>query len=221
MAEKNTSSLNEPRPARYRGQDMTSQATLLMGAVKSGETGAFESLTALLRGRAYRVARSLVGSREDALDMTQETFMKVFRARATFRDGEPFLPWFHRILRNTCISHLRKTRRVRVTSLSADGPDGETIDWQVEDPAPGPEEKAERGERVDAFRAAFALLSARDREILTLREFEDLSYRQIAEALAIPEGTVMSRLFHARRRLRERLEPVLDEFTTEDAHEAD
>ena len=220
MPEKTQTALNEPAGDGYRGDEMTNQATLLMGAVKSGQTGAFESLTALLRGRAYRVAKSLVGSREDALDMTQETFMKVFRARETFRDGEPFLPWFHRILRNTCISHLRKSRRLRVTSLAAEDQNGETIDWQVEDPSPGPEENACRDERKDAFRRAFALLSARDREILTLREFEDLSYLQISSALSIPQGTVMSRLFHARRRLRERLEPILEEIPPESAREA-
>jgi RNA polymerase sigma-70 factor (ECF subfamily) len=207
--EKKPGALNGPEGNEYPPKDMTSETTLLMGAVKSGQKGAFESLTMLVRGRAYRVARSLVGSQEDALDMTQETFLKVFRARATFRDGEPFLPWFHRILRNTCISHLRRHNRVRVLSLSGTDQDGEAIDWQLEDPAPGPEERALRDERIASFREAFAQLSARDREILTLREFEDLTYRQIAQTLEIPEGTVMSRLYHARRRLRDQLEPIL------------
>ena len=190
---------------------MELETTRLMSATKGGDRGAFDELVQTLRGRAFRVAHSLVGSHEDALELSQEAFLKTYRARDTFRDGEAFLPWFHRILRNTCFSFLRKNQRLVHHSLSA-GPEdaaGERADWDIEGRAPAPGAEIERSEAMVAFAHGFEELTARDREILSLRHFEDLSYREIAEALDIPQGTVMSRLFHARRRLRTRLEPFL------------
>jgi RNA polymerase sigma-70 factor (ECF subfamily) len=197
-----------------KGPDaMAIEATRLMLATRDGDHGAFDALVARLRGRAFAVAHSLVGSREDALDMTQETFMKVFRARETFREGEPFLPWFHRILRNTCYSFLRKRGRLRKISLSGRRPGAEDEgDYELVDPdSPAPGERAEAAERATAFHEAFETLSARDREMIALRHFQELSYAAIAESLDIPQGTVMSRLFHARRRLREKLGDKLGE----------
>jgi len=185
------------------------ESTRLMLAVKGGDPSAFDDLVNRLRNRAYRVAHSLVGSHDDAMELAQEAFLKTYRARGTFRDGEPFLPWFHRILRNTCFSFLRKHKRVAKQSLSG-GIDDDDGDWQLEGEMPAPSDGAELEEANVALREAFAQLSARDREILALRHFEELSYKEIAAAVEIPEGTVMSRLFHARRRLRERLEPYLE-----------
>ncbi|MDP6540300.1 MAG: sigma-70 family RNA polymerase sigma factor [Planctomycetota bacterium] len=200
-----------------KGPDaMVIEATRLMLATREGDHGAFDDLVGRLRGRAFAVAHSLVGSPEDAHDMTQETFMKVYRARETFREGEAFLPWFHRILRNTCFSFLRKRGRLRKVSLSAGAED--EGDFELADPdAPAPSARAEADERTTAFRAAFETLTARDREVITLRHFEELSYRSIAESLDIPQGTVMSRLFHARRRLREKLGDALGETPSPDA----
>ena len=178
--------------------------------VKRGDPRAFDRLVESLRGRAFHVARALVGSRDDAMELTQEAFLKVYKARGTFRDGDPFLPWFHRILRNACYSFLRERGRVTERSVSArpSGVDDDAPDFDIRDDDAGPSDAAEAGERAAAFWTAFRTLSARDREILSLRHFDDLAYKEIAEALSIPEGTVMSRLFHARRRLREELEKI-------------
>ncbi|MFT7486061.1 MAG: RNA polymerase sigma-70 factor (ECF subfamily) [Candidatus Paceibacteria bacterium] len=204
--------LKKPGAGEKAPTDMGTEATQLMMATKGGDAAAFDSLVAKLRSRAFYIAHSLVGSREDALDLAQESFMKVFRARETFRDGEPFLPWFHRILRNTCYSHLRKRGRLRKVSLSSQRPGAEDEgDWQLADPkSPAPSAAIEAKEQTDTFQAALAQLSARDREILSLRHHRELSYREISESLGIPQGTVMSRLFHARRRLRESLEFSFD-----------
>ncbi|TAJ11425.1 MAG: RNA polymerase sigma factor [Planctomycetota bacterium] len=194
-------------PAAY-GPAMEAEATRLMREVKRGDAGAFDHLVALLGPSTARVAQGFVGSREDALDLSQDAFLKVFRARASFRDEEAFLPWFHRILRNTCFSHLRRQGRLRPATGQADDggePDFEIADLESESPAEG----AAGSELARDFWRAFRGLSARDREILVLRHFQSASYRDIARVLAIPEGTVMSRLFHARRRLREKLAPHL------------
>ena len=186
------------------------EATRLMLATKNGDARAFDLLVESLRGRAFHVARALVGSRDDAMELTQEAFLKVYKARESFREGEPFLPWFHRILRNACYSFLRDRGRVKERSVSerAPGVDEDAPDYEIADGIAGPLAAAESGERAELFWVAFRSLSARDREILSLRHFDELAYKEIAESLSIPEGTVMSRLFHARRRLREELEKI-------------
>ena len=199
------------RPA-YDGPPMQGagqcEATRLMLLAKGGDAQAFDRLVETLRGRAFHVARALVGSRDDAMELTQEAFLKVYKARESFREGEPFLPWFHRILRNACYTFLRDRGRAKERSVSERpaGLDEDTPDYDIADVESGPLDAAESGERAEIFWKAFRTLSARDREILSLRHFDDLAYKEIAESLSIPEGTVMSRLFHARRRLRDALE---------------
>lgn len=192
-----------PAPVELRADE--ARATVLMGKVKAGDGAAFDELVRLVRARAFHVAAGFVGSRDDALELCQDTFLKVFRARATYRESEPFMPWFHRILRNTCFSFLRKSRRLEVASLDADDSDRTRGGWQIEADLPPVSAALEAEELGLRFRSVFERLSARDREILTLRHFDDLSYRDIARVLEIPEGTVMSRLFHARRRLKDAL----------------
>jgi RNA polymerase sigma-70 factor (ECF subfamily) len=180
-----------------------------MMQVQRGDDRAFDTLVEGLRSRAYHVAWSMVGSPDDALELTQEAFLKVYKSRATFREGERFLPWFHRILRNTCFSFLRGSKRVRSLSAHRAGVDDDASDFEIADPLEAPTEDLLQNERAAAFWAAFKSLSARDREMLALRHFQELSYLEIASHLDIPEGTVMSRLFHARKRLREKLSPDL------------
>ncbi len=206
--EKDQGRVTAPGRAEY-ADPVEALTTQWMTATKHGDRDAFDRLTETVRGRAFRVASSLVGSRDDALELTQEAFLKTYRARATYRDGEPFLPWFHRILRNTCFTFLRRHNRIKRQSLVGEK-DGEETEWELVDEGPAPSQGAENSEVTDAFWSAFRRLSARDREILSLRHFDELSYREIAHALEIPEGTVMSRLFHARRRLREVLAPHLE-----------
>jgi RNA polymerase sigma-70 factor (ECF subfamily) len=198
---------------------MPAEATRLMLAAKRGDETAFDDLVERMRTQAFQVAHSLVGCREDALELSQEAFLKTYRARKEFRDGESFLPWFHRILRNTCYSFLRKRGRLTQRPLSdlggSERSDDDT-DWLISDDGPEPDARMEQDERARAFWSAFWRLSARDREILALRHFRDLPYLEIAETLDIPVGTVMSRLFHARRRLRVGLGLDFDSDDTDD-----
>jgi len=207
----------------YSADPMELESTRLMTLTKHGDDAAFDELVTQLRGRAFAVARSFVGSRDDALELTQEAFLKTYRARETYRETEPFLPWFHRILRNTCFSFLRKHKKIRKTSLSSRSEEDEG-DWEIDAEAPPPSAGAEHDEVVQLLRRGFERLSARDREILALRHFQELSYKDIAQALSIPEGTVMSRLFHARRRLRDELAPhlsgALSEYADQNAPDA-
>ena len=153
--------------------------------------------------RAYFAALSLVGSREDALDLSQEAFARAFRARRSIDPERPFYAWLYQILRRLCFNFLRD-RRTRRRSLEAAGT------WLAEDAANrGVEDPAAALERQEARRAVAAAieeLPARDREVLALKEFEGLSYKEIAALAGIPLGTVMSRLYSARQRLAQVLE---------------
>ena len=128
----------------YGGTEMKCDATRLMLAAKGGDKPAFDALVDMVRGRAYHVARALVGSNEDAMELCQEAFLKVYKARETFREGEPFLPWFHRIVRNTCYSFLRDKKRVRTLSDFEHREDGEDADFQIVDDDVGPSDATSR-----------------------------------------------------------------------------
>ena len=199
--------VNERPPDAYGPTAMHGEATRLMLAAKDGDRTAFDTLVETVRGRAFQLARALVGSNDDAMELCQDAFLKVYRARETFREGQAFEPWFHRIVKNTCYSFLRDKKRVKPISDLASPGDEEDFDYQIVDDDAGPGDASESGERAAFFWKAFRALSARDREILALRHFQERSYAEIARALGIPQGTVMSRLFHARRRLREALDP--------------
>jgi RNA polymerase sigma-70 factor (ECF subfamily) len=180
-----------------------------MTQVKAGDPAAFDELVAAVTPRGRSVAYTLVGSSEDAHDLVQESLTKIYAARASFRDGEPFLPWFHRILRNASISFLRKQGRAKTRSLTSTR-DDDGADWEIESKDLQPHEQLQSQDTKTRVRAALDTLPLKHREILTLRHFEDLSYAEISAHLGIPEGTVMSRLYHARRRLAERLGDLLE-----------
>lgn len=211
-------SVNGPEGQGYEPPSMQCEATQLMTQARSGRREAFEDLFSKVRGNAFQAARSLVGNYEDAQDLTQEAFVKAYRARSSYDPAQPFLPWFHRILRNTCFSFLRKRGRLRERSIHArsSATDDSDDTWEILDnKAPRPSAGAEAQETSDVFAGALEKLSARDREIIVLRHYQDLSYKEIAAALSIPEGTVMSRLFHARKRLRGLLASHVDNLIDE------
>jgi RNA polymerase sigma-70 factor (ECF subfamily) len=156
--------------------------------------------------RAYFAALGLVGTRDDALDLSQEAFARAFRARRTLDPERPFYPWLYQILRRLCFNFLRD-RRTRARALER------ASDWlvaraSVQATGDDPAAALERAERRRRIAEAIAALPVHEREVLVLREFEGLRYREIARLADIPVGTVMSRLYTARRRLAEALEDL-------------
>ncbi len=200
--------LKTPAEGAYGGE-MPALTSRLMRQVKAGDAAAFDQLVATVTPRGHTVAHALVGSPDDAHDLVQESLTKIFAARTSYREEEPFLPWFHRILRNACISFLRKKGRVKMRSLSS-AVDDDGSDWEIEADESRPDEQIESTDTSARVRSALDTLPVKHREILSLRHFEDLSYVDIASHLGIPEGTVMSRLYHARRRLAERIGDLLE-----------
>jgi RNA polymerase sigma-70 factor (ECF subfamily) len=175
----------------------------LIRLVRGGDREAFGRLVERYMRRAYFAALALVGSRDDALDLSQEAFIRAFRARRTIDPDRPFYAWLYQILRRLCFN-FRRDRATRSRALASGA-------WLIA------EEAAARGE-ADPARAlelqtlrdrltdAIDRLPDREREVFVLKEFEGLKYRDIAELVGVPLGTVMSRLYAARRRLADALE---------------
>jgi RNA polymerase sigma-70 factor, ECF subfamily len=173
----------------------------LVRAAQSGDEAAFAEIVRLFQRPVYRVAYALTRNPADADDLAQETFVRAYQAMGRFRAGEPLHPWLSRIAVNLAYSLFRHRRRRPETSIEPLVEAGRQ--WAGDD---DPAERAAESERHERLAAAFAALSAEHQAVLALRVVEDLSYDDIARALGVPPGTVMSRLSRARAELRSRLE---------------
>lgn len=156
---------------------------------QEGEAGAREALVTEYERIVYTLALRMTGDREEARDITQAVFLKVFRGLATFDTRRRFFSWIYRIAVNESIDRLRARRQ------------GEALDETSEDPGEAPDAAAERRQQADLVQVALLELAHDDRQVLVLRHWLDRSHAEIGEALGIPERTVKSRLFEARRRL--------------------
>ena len=187
-----------PSPLGTRGG--TSDEELVSRAV-TGDKDAFRGLFERNRNQAYRVAYRFLGSHEDALDVVQEAFVKAYRGLRGFDRRAQFRTWLMRIVTNTCLDRRRSRASSPASSLS-----DEIVETTAEDSRPhqhheSPMEKMEYGELREALDRALGRLSEAHRAAFVLHTQENLTYREIAEVLQISEGTVMSRLFHARKKL--------------------
>ena len=160
---------------------------------RNGEREAFRHLVEKYQRQAISHATAILGSREDALDTAQEAFIDAFRALKQFDCSRPFYPWFYVLLRNRCFKLAARKRET------------ESIDETL---IVAPNSSAQP-ETILALENALRALDVEDREIVTLKYFDGLSYNELAERLQIPKGTVMSRLFHARKKLQAKLERVV------------
>lgn len=169
---------------------------------KRGDKLAFEEIVRALRADAFLIALAFVGNEEDARDLSQEGFVRAYLARERFDLSRPFRPWFYRILRNLCLNFVERSCRHSESLFWGEEGDRE----RFASPQPGPAEILEKKERKELLIAAIARLSFDHREIIILKNFKGYSYKEIAEILDIPIGTVMSRLYYARKMLKRLLE---------------
>ena len=156
--------------------------------------------------RVFRLAYRLTGNRPDAEDLTQETFVKAFRALDRFDLERPFAPWLFTIASRLAIDHLRR-QRMRMVSLTVAEPgshEERTLD--VEDRGPLPDEIVSDAQEESRTAALIAGLPEHYRIVVVLRHQQDLSYEEIAEALQLPLGTVKARIHRARALLKDRLQ---------------
>lgn len=174
----------------------------LVRRVRAGETDAFAELVRRTRRDGYRLARRILRQHEDADDALQESYVKAFRALDRFDQSRAFGPWFLTIVARTALSALRQGKRRATASLDDPAPEGNVpLAERVADPEQDP---AVLEQWLLAERA-FEALSDEHRAVLALRVDADLSYADMAAALGIPLGTVMSRLARAREALLEEM----------------
>ncbi len=186
------------------GAPLTENDESLVRRSQSGDTEAFGVLVERYMKRSYYAALGLVGSPEDARDLSQEAFARAFRHRKKIDPERPFYAWLYQILRRLCFN-FNRDRRSRRDKLN------EASEWLAEEAStrvanPRPDRALEQAESRKRVRDAIESLPERDREVLVLKEFEGLRYREIADLVGIPIGTVMSRLYAARKRLAATLE---------------
>jgi RNA polymerase sigma-70 factor (ECF subfamily) len=173
---------------------------------------AFEAIVKRHMKDAYFIALGLVGNREDALELSQEAFYRAYKNFDRLNAKGKFYPWFYQILRNLCFSHLRKrrVRRAHESLLDEGGSQmGDSkINLESEEMADqfDPEMIAERNEAKDRIWRAIGQLDDKHREVIILRHFQNMSYEEMARVLFCNRGTVTSRLFYARQRLKEILD---------------
>jgi RNA polymerase sigma-70 factor (ECF subfamily) len=170
----------------------------LVRRARAGDDAAREELAVAHRRAAYLLALQLLGNRDDALDAAQDALLRFFSTLDRFRPEQPVRPWLYSIVRNRCRDLMRRGRVRRAEPL-----DAEPERWRPElvDSSADPELDAERAELRRRVFTALGRLGREHREILVLRDYQDLSYEEIAKVLRVPRGTVMSRLHRARKAL--------------------
>ena len=170
--------------------------------VLAGNTEAFEQLVLKNQAQVYNLALRMVGSEQDALDISQEAFIRAFRSLESFRGDSKFSVWLYRLTSNICLDFLRARRRKKTVSISYFVSDeDDAADLEIPDERFSPQTELERAELRAALNRALQRLPDEQREVLLLREISGLSYDEIAAALSLEAGTVKSRIFRARRKL--------------------
>lgn len=170
----------------------------LMTALQKGNKMAFNVLVERYKKKAYYIALGLVGDPDEAYDLSQEAFIRVYNARKRFDRKRPFFSWFYAILSNLAKNHIKK-RAVRTEYARQVKDEHNPTQGDVD----SPDLIIEADETKREVWAAIEKLSYDHREIIILRHFEDMSYDEIAKMLDIPTGSVMSRLYYARKKIRE------------------
>ncbi len=170
--------------------------------VQNGDKHAYALIVDAYMRPAYYSALSLVGSHDEAMDLSQQAFIRAYLSIDSFIPGRSFFTWYYRILRNLCLNFLRD-RSLHAQPFSRFDSMFESI-GNGDDPSAA----ADRSLTRDRVRRALALLKPEEREIIMLREFEGYSYAEISELLECPTGTVMSRLYYARKHVKDFLEDV-------------
>jgi len=179
---------------------------LLVRRCAAGDAVAWEELVQRFHRRIYNICYRFAGSAEDAQDLTQEVFIKVYRTVASF-DGEKasFNTWLTTVTRNLLVDHFRKKRNDRMTDSmdAAQGADedGPSLAERLASNQPSQQSHVESHERQQMVHRALQLISPDLREAVILRDLQDMDYREIAQVLKVPEGTVKSRINRGRAEL--------------------
>jgi RNA polymerase sigma-70 factor (ECF subfamily) len=180
---------------------------LLLRRCLAGDAAAWEQIVRQYHKRIYNICYRFAGSGDDAEDLTQEVFIKMYRTLKTYEvERGAFFTWVTTITRNLLVDHFRKSKHDRLTdsleAISASGEDARTLGDQLQDHRmTPPDAQVRRREAGEAVHQALQKLSPELREAVVLRDLEDMDYKEIAAVLKVPEGTVKSRINRGRGEL--------------------
>ncbi len=163
--------------------------------VKKGKKEAYQAIVERYMKRAYYIALGFVRNPQDALDISQEAFIKAFRRIKSFDVERPFFPWFYKLMKNFCLDHLKRRSRIQEVPLE----EGRVLKEEHED-----------REMKEVLWKGIESLPVEQREVIILRYFQQLSYQEISEVMGKPVGTVMSSLFYAKKKLKETIKKYLN-----------
>jgi len=173
----------------------------LVRRAQRGNMPAFEELVGRHRDKIYARAFSMMRNEDDAVDLSQEAWVKGWQRLKQFQGDSSFVTWMTRIVINLCLDQLRKQKRQRAESIEQLEEDLGGVERQMPTVTVNPTEGLERSELRRRIDDALGKLSYEHRTVLILHEFEDLEYKEIAKRMECSIGTVMSRLFYARRKM--------------------
>jgi len=196
--------VSKPRQERDDAEELA-----LVERIRSGDQDAWSELLGPYQDRLFAVCVRMVGDREMAADLAQESMVRVIQRLDTFRGGSKLSTWMIRVTMNVCLSKLRSEKLRRHASLTPNNPSGEgdvRDFWTPESGEPSGHSRVELDEQRQWLSEALLRITADQRAILILRDNRGLDYEQIAEVLGVAVGTVKSRLFRARNALRNAIE---------------
>src|SRR5438045_5303153 len=188
------------------GKDYSSaEDQKLVRAAQKGDMTAFEELVVRHRDKIYARALSMMRNEQEAIDLSQEAWVKGWQRLKQFQGESSFGTWMTRIVINLCLDQLRKHKRQRTESIEAMSEESGGVERHMPVVTVNPTAGLERGELRQRIDKALGQLSYEHRTVLVLHEFEEMEYKEIAKSMECSIGTVMSRLFYARRKMAVRL----------------
>jgi RNA polymerase sigma-70 factor, ECF subfamily len=199
-----------PASNRLARENESEQDRRLILRAQTGDTGAFRLLVERHQRRVFAIALGLVRDEQDAREIAQEAFLRVHKGLPEFHGGSSFFTWLYRIVTNLSIDLMRKpSRREAELHFALEADDGESAILPASDA--DPYDVVRRGQLSLRIQAALEQLPPYHRGVILMREVEGLSYEEMAEAMQVSKGTIMSRLFHARKKLQRALSDCHDE----------
>ncbi|MHB1043978.1 MAG: RNA polymerase sigma factor [Eubacteriales bacterium] len=182
---------------------------------KSGDLYAFEVLVRRYEGKVYNIAYRFIGNQADASDLAQEAFLRIYQALPSFRGDSSFMTWLYRIIVNVCRDEIRRQQRYHIVSLDGSRNEENSPVIQVASQEQSPEEIFEQKEFSGIVQECLNELSEEHRLILIMREIQEMSYEEMADALECSLGTVKSRLNRARQSFKEKYLARVEHFSRE------
>ncbi len=173
----------------------------LVNAAQNGDMAAFEELVSRHRDKIYARAFSMMRHEQEAIDLSQEAWIKAWQKLSQFHGDSSFATWMTRIVINLCLDRLRRLKRIRSESIEELDEESGGVERQMPVVTVNPTEGLERAELRKRIDQALVQLTEAHRTVIVLHEFEHMEYKEIAKTINCSIGTVMSRLFYARRRM--------------------